>query len=505
MIRAILRTIFTDASIIVSFALTALAILHLSFPSKAMSAPLIFSDGACYLGMFGGWGEFEDNVSLEIINDFEYMTGKGVGLIPFSVFFGQGADKVRDNLNKIKRYGAAPIIRLMPWGAPYWDETGYQKDYSLYKVANGGFDNLLNKVISAVRDYGDYVIVTFGVEMNGNWFPWSGIFYNASVIDDNASDTTSEELSTEEEDDEDDVMQGGARIFKEAFRHVVDLFRSGGADNALWMFQVNYDSVPDEEWNRPSVYYPGDDYVDIIGFSIYGRQYEDEEWREFEDIIREAYPVIASISPNKPLIIAEWGVGEWSGYDKGAWYKTALNLLRTSYRDIRAAVVYHERWENADGSFSDLRVNSSPSSLMAYKEAVSSPYFEPFPCSITRASMGYDIYVNHSTRGLSLSDNEQVILSLSISPYKDNKDNREFWLFASSLYGNYYLTGAFIWTHAQKPLYWGAIDMLPETDVYSFPYLPPGEYAVYFGADMGNDGRIQDRKALLCVHLRVIP
>jgi hypothetical protein len=35
---------------------------------------------------------------------------------------------------------------------------------------------------------------------------------------------------------------------------------------------------------------------------------------------------------------------------------------------FKAALYWHERWQNADGSYSNLRVNSSVESLNAYRE-----------------------------------------------------------------------------------------------------------------------------------------
>ena len=53
--------------------------------------------------------------------------------------------------------------------------------------------------------------------------------------------------------------------------------------------------------------------------------------------------------------------------------KQALELFRTRYPRIKAAVYWHERWQNADQSYSNLRVNSSVESLKAYREGVASP------------------------------------------------------------------------------------------------------------------------------------
>ena len=61
--------------------------------------------------------------------------------------------------------------------------------------------------------------------------------------------------------------------------------------------------------------------------------------------------------------------------DKAEWYLNAFNILQTKYTKIRIAIIYHDKWENADGSWSDLRINSSPEALRAFQEGISSSYF----------------------------------------------------------------------------------------------------------------------------------
>jgi hypothetical protein len=78
-------------------------------------------------------------------------------------------------------------------------------------------------------------------------------------------------------------------------------------------------------------------------------------------------------------MIAEWATGEFPfsdvrpGMRKPAWTRQALDLFRTRYPRIKAAVYWHERWQNPDQSYSNLRVNSSIESLNAYRDSVAHP------------------------------------------------------------------------------------------------------------------------------------
>jgi beta-mannanase len=76
---------------------------------------------------------------------------------------------------------------------------------------------------------------------------------------------------------------------------------------------VNAGSFPDEEWNSMASYYPGDDYVDWIGISVYGpqsRKQARQYWETFTDLMDEYYPELAALSSDKPLAVVEFGVTE---------------------------------------------------------------------------------------------------------------------------------------------------------------------------------------------------
>jgi hypothetical protein len=88
---------------------------------------------------------------------------------------------------------------------------------------------------------------------------------------------------------------------------------------------------------------------------------------------------MSRLDPKKPIMIAEWATGEFphsmegGGLGKAGWIEEGLKLFRTRYPRIKAAVYWHERWQNPDQSYSNLRVNSSVESLNAYREGVANP------------------------------------------------------------------------------------------------------------------------------------
>ena len=114
--------------------------------------------------------------------------------------------------------------------------------------------------------------------------------------------------------------------FISAYRHIHDLFVAAGATNALWVFCPNVVSVPGESWNQWQNYYPGDTYVDWMGFDGYnwGTVQTTSTWQTFPTIASQIYSSLAT--KGKPIMIPETASTELGG-DKAAWIAGILPSL----------------------------------------------------------------------------------------------------------------------------------------------------------------------------------
>jgi beta-mannanase len=319
------------------------------------NAPIevLIPDRGAYTGAFMDFGDEEDDVTLEAIEDFETLVGKHQAIIASSSYWGEQSFPER-NLNVIWRYGALPLIFWSPWDRPYQQSHGPDK-FSLDAIIAGKWDDYINKWGDGAREFGKPMVVSFGNEMNGDWFPWSGWYYGAD-----------REIGPEQ-------WQGPER-FKTAYRYVVDHVRARGATNIKWMFHTNNYSSPVDIWNSAAAYYPGADYCDWLGLSVYGQQFKDEPWANMISLVDWPYEEMSRLDPEKPIMIAEWATGEFPrAGNKSAWVEEGLELFRTRYPRIKGAVYWHERWQNQDQSYSNLRVNSSVESLNAYRTGVAHP------------------------------------------------------------------------------------------------------------------------------------
>lgn len=324
-----------------------------------------FPSAGAYCGAYIDFGASEDKVTLEAIEKFEKLVGKHQAIIASSSFWGE-LNFPSKNVLLISRHGAIPLIFWSPWDRPYVQEADPDR-FSLEEILAGKWDAYIDQWAIAAKDANIPILVSWGLEMNGNWFPWAGYFYGGGKA--GASGLT------------------GPELYKKVFRYVVDRVRARGAANILWGFHANHFTYPQDPWNRMVEYYPGSEYVDWLGLSVYGKQFGDDAWASFEDVMEEGYEEIRRLDPIKPILVAEYGVGEFpSAGNKAEWLTGAFDLLKTRYTRVKGAIYWHERWPNPDGTYSNLRVNSSPEALSAYRQSIANPFWLDRPQYLPKKS-----------------------------------------------------------------------------------------------------------------------
>lgn len=308
---------------------------------------------------FPNFGPAEDKVTVKRIKTFQSLTGKPIVWAYFSNNWFTGIHFPLSAVNTISSYGKIPFIRMMPRST--WNE--YQPDpiYTMQAILSGQFDADLQQWFIDARDTAIPLMVEFGTEVNGAWFPWNGMWNGGSRTDLYG----------------DPNVADGPERFRDAFRHIIALSRSVNANNITWVFHVDAGADPAEAWNSMAAYYPGDSYIDWIGISVYGAQVPSDDWPSFSEILDAAYPEFAALSPDKPMALLEFGVTGVHPYgNKATWIRNALNNIKNQrYPRIKAISWWHSMWTNDDGTVSDLRVNSSKDALKAYKAGIADPIF----------------------------------------------------------------------------------------------------------------------------------
>lgn len=196
------------------------------------------------------------------------------------------------------------------------------KGNMIYDVLNGKYDTYLKNYVQDVKDYGEPILFRVGNEMNGDWCVYSA--YHTS------KDT---------------------EIYKAFYKYIYHLFEEAGADNVIWVWNPNAKSFPDFKWNDALCYYPGDEYVDVIGLTNYntGTYYTDEKWVEFADLYDDLYDQYCK-TYEKPLMITEFASSSIGG-DKAQWVQNMFQQIK-KYERLKIAIWWSSCDYDADGNIS---------------------------------------------------------------------------------------------------------------------------------------------------------
>ena len=241
------------------------------------------------------------------VNQFAEAIGRQPNLVsyynpwlePFQVGFATSAAK----------HGAVTVVQIDP------------KNVSLASIAAGQYDAYLRSYATAVKAFGAQVVLSFGHEMNGNWYSWGNKHTSPAV-------------------------------FVAAWRHVVTLFRAAGAENVTWLWTVNVidNSIPIPD---PAPWWPGSSYVNWVG--IDGYYYLPSQ--SFSQVFGPTVVAVRNLTGD-PILIAETGAEPDSGQP------AKINDL---FAGIRSYGLLGFVWFDKDTQGRVWKVNS-PSSFAAFRQ-----------------------------------------------------------------------------------------------------------------------------------------
>ena len=247
---------------------------------------------------------------------------------------------VRDVLDKAYFEGRTVELTLQP----YRDHVG---ENTLFSVLDGKYDEFLHAYAKDVAEFSHPVLFRLCNEMNGDWCEYSG--YKMS-------------LDTE--------------LYRELYHYVYNIFKEHNADNVIWVWNPNGKSFPDFEWNHESMYYPGNDYVDVLGLTLYntGNFYEGEKWIEFDDLYRPLYERVSK-EYDMPFMITEFASARKGG-NKEKWTRKMLSEIG-DYPNIKVAVWWNGADFDADGNISRAYyINDSTEMTDIFKEYFNSYHID---------------------------------------------------------------------------------------------------------------------------------
>jgi hypothetical protein len=180
--------------------------------------------------------------------------------------------------------------------------------------------------------------------------------------------------------------------FKNAYRHILGIFANKGItrNQVWWVFAPNGYNDADKPSRMFENYYPGDDVVDIVGFSAYnygfcpGINPNYRRWESYPQIFEPYIARMQVMAPLKPIIIAETASTAYYHDDAG---NPSYDLNQMSqwmienynYFAARSGVigVYYFSFPVFDGLDScAIEINPNGEMLSGYVTAVSNPVYK---------------------------------------------------------------------------------------------------------------------------------
>jgi mannan endo-1,4-beta-mannosidase len=152
------------------------------------------------------------------------------------------------------KHGAVTLVMWQPYVPLRWIEKGHG-------------DKFLRSFAAQVKAFHDPVIIAFGHEMNGCWYPWG-------------------------------YCRALPKTFVAAWRHVVGVFRGMHVDNVKWLWEVK---VGHPKLLRAD--YPGNKWVNFVGVTGYYTTAKSS----FRDNLVPTIDLIRKFS-QRPMIIGETGI-----------------------------------------------------------------------------------------------------------------------------------------------------------------------------------------------------
>ncbi|MCL4439365.1 MAG: glycosyltransferase [Firmicutes bacterium] len=248
------------------------------------------------------------------------ISGEKPSLVMFYQEWGSEPQFDLNFMNALSNQNVVPVITWEPWdpskGDPVKGSTE-QTQYSPKAIASGQYDSYIHQWAREAAAYRKPFFLRFAHEMNGNWYPWGDI--NGNTPDD----------------------------YIKMWIHVYNIFQEEHANNVMWIWAPN---ATDADGNRDSIvkYYPGDQYVDWVGFSGFnwgtsnpGVTY----WNSFKSLAYDTYTILSNY--HKPIMVAETSSSSAGGL-KYLWFEQTLSEDIPTMPNIKAVIFFNDDFKMAD-------------------------------------------------------------------------------------------------------------------------------------------------------------
>lgn len=266
-------------------------------------------------GMDVGW-------QASAMSDFEKLTGKQPQMEMVFAHWGNDNFPLED-APRIRDKGRTMVLfwEAVDYSRPYFS----QPEYSFDAVLSGSLDAYFTQFAADAKLYGGEIILAPYSEFNGNWFPWS-------------------------------ITTPGNTPAKyiASWRYIHKFFAD--VPNVKFAWTPNNGSVPNIPSNDPTLAYPGDAYVDIVGVD----GFSNTPWESFEQVFGPSLRKYKQY--NKPLYILSMGVKD--DPRKAAWIKDAFTVELYKYPEVKGWLWFNE------SKAANWKIDSNPEALKAFIDMI---------------------------------------------------------------------------------------------------------------------------------------
>lgn len=263
----------------------ALALLAVSASHSAIAAP----PGDLPFGVYDPNGEFSDDTDVQI--EHLFLPWEDVFLQSLSLADEYAQDRSR-----------AVLVTIEPWT---WTRSERNRPDVLQRgIVRGSYDANMRAICARLAEFSSPVTVRWGHEMDdgSGQFIWAG-WEPADYI--------------------------------EAYRRAISICRDVSADIQYMWSPLGFENMTN--------YYPGDDFVDVVGLSVFGF----EPWergilgraRTFKEILTPRYE--RALTLGKPIVVAELGYSGSAEYV--ANWENSVRQDLDEFEELRAVIYFNQR------------------------------------------------------------------------------------------------------------------------------------------------------------------
>ncbi|MDE5896500.1 MAG: glycoside hydrolase family 26 protein [Clostridia bacterium] len=185
----------------------------------------------------------------------------------------------------------------------------------MFDILRGKFDGHFRRLARDIKAYAKPVLFRLNNEMNTDWTSYCGML---TLCD--------------------------PEIFNETWKRLYRIFEEEGADNCIWIWNPVAADVPYSSWGAHLSYFPGTDYVQLLGGTSYEmNNYEKEKAAESVVSFRSHYESLYRKNERAfrdwSMIVSEFACGSGGDYSGELGRNAAVQAdwVRGMFRELNAA------------------------------------------------------------------------------------------------------------------------------------------------------------------------